>query len=347
MIARVRARLTSLPSFADFNRLVVGVISMVVIAGACAAALAVGTFGLLQRTYEMSGVFSEAAGIKGGADVRSAGVRIGKVTGVHPDFDRGQLIVTWKVNQGVHLGRDTTAEVAISNLLGGFFVRLSGPVTRPYLDELPKAQRRIPRARTRTPYTIIDTLGKATRAVEQLDVSTVNRVVAQLAEAASKNEGNVGSLLANLQTVAGAINERDADLRQLVRNSQQATTTLAAKDQQLASLVDAAKTLLDELDRRHDQLATLLGSGSKAVKELADLVTLERAQLDAVLGDLHVVIEAAGRELPAVNRSLAWVGPTFSGLAKAGSHGPWAEAVLQGLGPLDVTAVSRVSRGAP
>lgn len=325
-------RIDSFPSFRDFNKVWVGLISALVILAFTAFAYSVGTLGLLTPTYSMSGVFTNTGGMKVGREVRVAGVKAGKVTGITPDFDKGQVIITWKVNRGVRLGSKTKAEIVNANFLGGHYLRLSGPVKAPYMDELLSGERRIPLERTRTPFSLIDALGTTVRKVQAIDIEAVNRIVNEFADATEKTGPAFGELVTNLAKVTAAVNERDAELRRLVTNSQQITTTLAAKDAELFQLIDAADVLLTTLDQRRVELGTVLGSSSRVVTKLADLVAGQRGQLNALIGDFHTIIEAAGRQLPAINTGLAWTGPTFAGLASVGKHGPWADVVVYGLG---------------
>ena len=69
-------------SFSDLNPVSVGVATVVLAVLASTFAFAVGSVGILDDTYEMSGVFEESGGIRTGDRVRYAGVEIGRVTDV-------------------------------------------------------------------------------------------------------------------------------------------------------------------------------------------------------------------------------------------------------------------------
>ena len=325
-------KLWPLPSARDLNRIWVGVTSIILIGAVVAMAFAIGTLGILSNTYELSAVFPETGGLKSGQKVRMAGVPIGKVTNVVADFQSGQVVVTFEVDKGTHLGKDTRAEVAISTLLGGQYLRLTGPVAEPYLESLPKAQRRVPLERTQVPFNVIDALGDTTRTIQQLDIDAVNKVVNSLADTTETAGPDVGALVDNLTTLLTTLNARDAQFRQLVANSQQVTATLATKDQQLAQLLDSANVLLDTLSARRDELASILGNGSQVVNTLANVIEGQRSSLDAVLSDLHVILQAVDRQLPNIHTALAFAGPTFINVAKAG-HGGYFDIVGTALGP--------------
>src|SRR5687768_15805453 len=92
---------------------VIGVVSIVVV---LLLTYAFGALGLGQRGYTMSGVFAGAGGLKAGDDVQVAGVSVGKVASVRPDFAHGNVIITWKVDRDIELGPRTHADVRAANL---------------------------------------------------------------------------------------------------------------------------------------------------------------------------------------------------------------------------------------
>jgi phospholipid/cholesterol/gamma-HCH transport system substrate-binding protein len=339
------------PSFLDLNKVVIGIVSIIAIAAACLGAFAIGSLGLFKHTYSMSGVFDNANGIGKGAEVHMSGVVIGTVSGIHPDYQKGQVIITWKINKGVHLGNQTRADLNLANLLGGEYVKLTSPGApqHPYMEELPAVDkrceaaaaggstqpcdRRIPRARTTTTFTVNGVLGTAATDIQQLDIPTLSKVLVDLTTAFNATKPNLDPLLLSLEKVSAALNQRDQDFRQLLANTQQATATLAAKNQAIGQIVDSASALLNALTSRRDQLSNLLGSGSDAVIRLSNVISIERDKLDTIIGDLHVAIAAATRNLPAVNQGFAWMGPTFTDLSHVADFGPFLEAVATSFNP--------------
>src|SRR3546814_15171988 len=122
----------------------------------------------------MSAVFSDTGGLKKGDDVRVAGVPVGEVTGVHADFEAGQVIVNVEVDEGIDLGPQTRAEIGAATLLGGYYLGLTGPVEEQFLPELPEAERRIPLARTHTPVSLIGAPGDTTSQIHAIGNALIN-----------------------------------------------------------------------------------------------------------------------------------------------------------------------------
>lgn len=330
----------SLPSVRDLDKVKVGLVSLAVIAAMVAAAFSIGTLGIFQDRYQMSGVFTDTGGLRTGAKVKLAGVDVGTVTAVDPDFESGQVVITWEVDRGIDLGPATRAEVAVETLLGGHHLRLSGPVVEPYMADLDRSERRIPIERTRVPFTVIGAVGETTRSIEALDVEALNQIVLELAGISDANADALEPLLVNLQAVLAAIDDREVELDRLLGNAQQVSATLAAKDQQLVALIDAASVVLDQLDQRRGELAALLGSSDRAVTTLADLIAANRGHLESIVADLHLTLEAVDRQMPALTTSLTWLGPTFTGLATVGAGNDWFDIVVTGFGPLSADLIA-------
>jgi phospholipid/cholesterol/gamma-HCH transport system substrate-binding protein len=273
-------------------------------------------------------VFSSSGGIKTGADVRVAGVSVGKVTGTEADFERGQVVVRFEVDHGVDLGSETTAEIASATLLGGYYLRLDGPVEAPYLEDQPAEDRRIPLERTRSPISLVGVLSDTTEQIDVLDIDAVNDVLEQIAGATDRNKELFPVLVGHLNQVGAALVQRDAELRDLVANGERIAGTLGERDAELVRLVDAATILLDTLTQRHDELATILGSGSDAVVQLAEIIDGHRQSIERILADAHVLLDGVDRQIGSVNTGLAYAGTIFELLGNvAGPDGGFDVAV--------------------
>ena len=98
------------------------------------------------------------------------------------------------------LGPATRAEIASATLLGGYYLRLTGPVEEPYLEALPGAdpRRRIPLERTTAPLSLVGTLSDTTRQVQALDIDAINDVLAQLAGGIASPLSGLAGTLSNL-----------------------------------------------------------------------------------------------------------------------------------------------------
>lgn len=333
-------------AFRDRNPFAVGIASILVLAIAVGFAFMIGILHLFEKTYSMRGEFSDAGGIHGGDAVRVAGVKAGRVTKIRPDRTRGLVIVEWEVNQGVNLGPETKAEIALETLLGRKFIRLTGPVVRPYLEDRAKARRLIPRERTKTPFDLFDLVKVGTRSVEQTDTEKLNRFISDLAVITEGKQQQVRDLLDGLTKVSSAVNERDEQLRGLLDHLDSLSKTLADKDQTLVSLIDQSRGVLDLVAQRRDDIAGALQNSDRLFSALGGLLTTNKSSIDAILDTLHPTLDILDRRQADLDRALTWLGTGALGLAKAASHGPWNDIYVRAVGP-DLIGVLASLLGAP
>ncbi len=76
-------------------------------------------------SYELHAAFDHADGLSSGAEVRVAGVKVGRVEAITLDSKNFQADVTLTVQRGVSLSTDSSATIATDGLLGGKYVALA------------------------------------------------------------------------------------------------------------------------------------------------------------------------------------------------------------------------------
>jgi len=194
------------------------------------------------------------------------------------------------------------------------------------------------RAGERVPFDIFELTRIATEGIEELDTGNVNQFIGDLANLTEGRRDSVTELVTTIDDVSVAITSRDEQLGELLERAATLSATLAEKDDTLVALVDQSRAILALLDQRRTELAAALGDGAAAVTGLADLIEANEAELDRLLDNLHPTIEVVDGAMADVDRALAWTGPGFYGQSLAGSHGPWLDIFIRGLGP-DIGAV--------
>lgn len=73
-------------------------------------------------TYTLQARFDNIGGLKARAPVRSAGVNVGRVTGVTLDTQTYQGLVTLEISTGVVFPRDSSAKILTAGLLGDQYI---------------------------------------------------------------------------------------------------------------------------------------------------------------------------------------------------------------------------------
>lgn len=331
-------------SFRDRNPYAVGIASVLILGLVTGFAFAIGLLGLFRGTYEVQAVFADAAGLRTGNEVRLAGVKVGAVSEVEVDRTHGQVIVTLKINDGVDIREDATAEIALNTLLGAKVVRLvddpdDADGSEQLFADMDGDDRVIgfENAGNRVPFDVFELTRIATEGVQELDTELVNSLVNDLAEVTEGRRDDFTALVNSIDDVSRAIATRDAELDQLIQRAQTISATLEERDDTLVTLIDQSRAILGLLESRRQELSTALGEGAEAVTAVAEIIADNRETLDGLLTTLHRTTGVVDAELDDVNRALAWAGPGFMGQAIAGSHGPWLNIYVRTLGPVSAT----------
>lgn len=79
----------------------------------------------LGNTYVVTARFDNIGGLKVRAPVKSAGVTVGRVTGIALDTTTYQGTVTIELEQGVQFPADTSAKILTAGLLGDQYIGLN------------------------------------------------------------------------------------------------------------------------------------------------------------------------------------------------------------------------------
>ena len=83
----------------------------------------IGLFG--DNSYPVIARFSSVSGLKEGASVEIAGVKVGKVSAIKLDGDDYEAILTLAINKGVQLDEDSIASIRSSGIIGDRFVKIA------------------------------------------------------------------------------------------------------------------------------------------------------------------------------------------------------------------------------
>ncbi|MEU5880496.1 MlaD family protein [Spirillospora sp. NPDC047279] len=324
----------ALKSFRDRDPAVLGLASLTVIVVALVGVFLTGSQGLLQNRYTLTGVFAGTGGLHSGNEVRVAGVKVGEVTAVEPDFSQGTVLITWKVDREVDLGPRTRAEITTANILGGRYLRLTGPVARPYLADLSGTARRIPQERTRLPVTSNDVVTSGARTLRDLDTKMIGDVIDKVGGISPRTRADLTKALSDLARLADTLHDSGPRLRELVAGGERLLTLARTKDTQLVRLARGIQALLDELRDRQAELSVLLGSGSHTVTRVSRLIDAQQRGLISLMDDIGGTVTTLKPQLDDMNTMLAWLGPSLNAFASAGSYGPFTDAVASQLGPL-------------
>lgn len=330
-------------SFRDRNPYVVGIVTVLLLGAATGFAFMVGLLNLFEQTYEMEGVFADASGLRDGDNVRVAGVKVGRVTDIEVDRSSGNVRVEWVINDGIEVGSEAGAEIALQSLLGAKQIVINDPTAgETMMAELPEEQRVVPLERTEVPVNVFELTRDATNRVEDLDTEALNTLIGDLVDVTEDKEATVEDLLTGVRKVSTAINEREQQFDALIDQADRLSATLADKDDEILTLLDTSQRLLDMIVERRNDLAIVLGESADAVQELDRVVSENKAEIDSVLDSLHPTLDVVSANQENLDRTLAWLGPGLLQQSRGSQQGPWQDIFVRTVGDNTVANLETV-----
>ncbi|MFJ2760460.1 MCE family protein [Streptomyces prasinus] len=271
--------------------------------------------------------FSEAAGLDEGDEVRIAGVKAGRVTGV--GLDGAKVKVTFEV-EDAWLGDRTTAAIAIKTLLGDKYLAL---------DPLGSARQdpgsRIPLSRTTSPYDVTQAFQDLSGTVDAIDTRRLAESFETLSDTFKDSPPHVRKAAGGLSALSKSVSKRDAELSELLKGSATFTKTLQNKQSSFETLLEDGGTLLGELRDRRAAIRALLKGSRELGTELAGLVDDNEKQLGPTLKALGRVTGVLEKNSAQLGKTLALAGPYYRLVGNTLGNGRWVDSYLCGVVPRD------------
>jgi phospholipid/cholesterol/gamma-HCH transport system substrate-binding protein len=336
-------------SFLERNQRIIGGIGLgVLLAGTAFALLLTG--GVLARTYRVSAIFADAAGIRPGDKVTVAGLDAGTVKGQR--IENGRVVMDLAVSKSVNLSADSRAEIVVQTLLGKRAVNLVAGEGAGRLREGSV----IPLSRTQTPVDITQLNDISVRLMDRSDAGALNELMAEVTKVTEGKKEQVGQIVSGLADVAQAVDSRRAQLKDLVTSLRILSTTLGERDQTIVSLIDHLDPVLANLAARQKDIQTLLVATDSASHATADLVRRNRTVLDRTLGSLHQTLQVLDQHQLDLAAAVSYMEDSVQGYQSVGYSGgncghvdsrscnggkpnDWANIFVQSLGPAGVDAL--------
>ncbi len=269
--------------------------------------------------------FAEAAGLQAGNEVRVAGVKVGRVTGVSLDGNKVAVAFTVK---NAWLGDRTTAAIKIKTLLGEKYLSLD-----PLGASTQDPGQPIPLPRTTSPYDVTQAFGGFGQQISQIDTSKLAQSLQTLSQAFSGTPRYVRKALTGLASLSSTVASRDAQVTNLLAGTKQLTGTLASEDARFQALLGDGNLLLTMLRQRQAAIHSLLLGTEALATQLSGLVSDDQAKLGPTLAALDQVTTVLQRNQANLAKALALAGPYYRLLGNAVGSGRWFDAYLCGLVP--------------
>jgi phospholipid/cholesterol/gamma-HCH transport system substrate-binding protein len=310
--------------FRERNPVPIGIAGLVVIAVLLVLAFNASSLPLIGGGTTYSAAFSEAGGIKDGDDVRIAGVKVGKVTGV--DVEDQHVRVDFKVTEDVGFGPLTSASIRMKTILGQKYVALA-PAGAGQLE----AGSQIPLDRTTSSYDIINAFQDLTTTTERIDTNQLAESLDVIATEFKDTPDSVRASLEGLSRLSRTVASRDEQLSSLLARASSVTGLVASRGDQLELLGQDADLLMVELAKRRDDIRTLFTNTSALSQQLTGLVRDNRAQLAPALKELDATLDLLRKHDADLQRTIRLMGPFTRVYANTLGTGRWFDTWVSNL----------------
>jgi phospholipid/cholesterol/gamma-HCH transport system substrate-binding protein len=297
---------------ADLVRLVIFIVVTTLATGILVVVIGNITF---QSTNSYKAIFSDVTGLNSGDDVRIAGVRVGSVEGINI-IDRNHAEVTFSASTSAFLNKSETATIRYRNLVGQRYLSLaegSGPAT-----PLPSnGSGVIPLSQTFPALDLTVLFNGFKPLFAALSPADINQLSYEMIQVFQGEGNNLNGLLQTTASITSALADRDQVIGSLITNLNTVLGTVNQRNSEFNNLITQFQTFLRGLVKDKDALLGPLDSISQLTTQTADLVAGARPGfvqdikgLRALAGNLNRNAALIDKELQILPIKLNKIGRT-------------------------------------
>jgi phospholipid/cholesterol/gamma-HCH transport system substrate-binding protein len=269
------------------------------------------------RSYHA--VFSDVTGLSDGDDVRVAGVRVGKVTGIGVHGD-DQAEVSFTVGTGRPLLTSTGAVIRYRDLLGRRYLALTeGPGDG---RELASGDT-IPIARTRPALDLNVLLDGFKPLFAALSPNDVNQLAGEIIQVFQGEGGTMTTLLTQTAQLTSTLADRDQLIGSVVGNLDRLLGTFDRRSSQFDGLLTQLQRLVGGLAEDRTAIGSSLGGIDDLANATANLTQQARPDLRTDIGQLDTFAGALSHDHGAFQRTVQQMPQRVQSLIGAASYGSW------------------------
>jgi phospholipid/cholesterol/gamma-HCH transport system substrate-binding protein len=313
-------------SFRERNPLRIGLVSIAVLSGLLLLTFYLKQLPFISGNYALEAEFADAAGLSPDNEVRVAGIKVGRVTGVELAKDR--VVVKMDINDGVKIPRDAKAEISLKTILGTKFVTIDARGDAPALPE----GARIPLAQTSIPFEIYQAANATVDLLTEVDGKQLNDAFDALADVTADPERNLARTVEGAADVLDTLAGKRASIETLIEKGELVLEALDNSSPQIQAVLSNTNTVLGVLAQRRTTVQRLLRNTDLLARQLGSLLKEKRPELDSILNDLHATLKIVDASLGQVEEAIRLLGPSTEAFARIAHNGRWASICTAALG---------------
>ena len=313
--------------FRERNPVVVGAISIAVLALLLVGGFRAQDLPLIGGGDTYYANFAEAGGIKVGDEVRIAGVRVGAVESIELDGD--QVRVGFRIKTDSQFGPTSRADLKVKTLLGDMFLAVE-PAGSGQMEE----GATIPVERTSSPYDVVEAFEGLAETAGDIDTDQLAQSLTVLADLTRNTPEEFQGALEGVSALSANVAAKNDQINSLLQNLERVSTVLDDRDEDIITLMRDADVLFRALVARREAVNRLLVSTAQLSRELTALVQDTEADLRPALEGLEETLDVLNKNEDNLDNSLRLLAPFYRVFANTLGSGPWFDTYIQNLPPV-------------
>ncbi|MEZ0357835.1 virulence factor Mce family protein [Mycobacterium sp. SA01] len=266
-----------------------------------------GTQGGGPGSFVIQAEMPDVNNIQPNSRVRVGDATVGHITKI--ELEGWHAVVTMRLDGDVELPANAVATIGLTSILGSQHIELSAPEDAPPQGRL-HAGSRIPLSHTGSYPTVEQTLAAVSTVLNGGGLAQVQDITEAFSTAFRGREQDLRSLIGQLDTFAGNVNDQTDDIIAATDSLNRLTGVLAANrpvlDQALKTVPEALAVLNNERDNLVEAAAQLGRFSNLVVSSVGQ----SKADLIKELKDIGPVLESLANAGPSMTRALSLI-PTF------------------------------------
>ena len=260
-----------------------------------------GTQGTGPGSFTVQAQLPDVDRLQPNSRVRVNDVTVGSVSRI--ERQDWHALVTMKLNGDVVLPANATASLGQTSLLGSLHIELAAPTDTPPEGRLHQGSL-IPLSAGKAYPSTEQTLAAASVLLNNGGLGQVQDITRALSTAFAGREGDLRSLLSQLDTFIGRVNEQTDDIIRATDSLNRLVDQFAAQKPVIDKGLDTIPAALAVLNKERDNLIDAVTELGKFSALAADSVNQTKTSLVQELRDLGPVLESLGNAGTSITRSL-------------------------------------------
>jgi phospholipid/cholesterol/gamma-HCH transport system substrate-binding protein len=268
-------------------------------------------------TNSYHAIFDNASRLKGGNDVRIAGIPVGSVKDIRlmPD---NKVDVTFTVDKRYQMYTSTKANIRYQNLVGDRYMEItSGP------GELRKVLPGGTIQHTEPALDLDALLGGLRPVLKGLNGDKINQVSNAIIELLQGQGGALSDLLSSTGSFSQTLADRYQVISEVIHNLNTVLTTVDEKSAQFNASIDQLQQLVTGLAQGRDPIAGALPPLASAASDLTQLLRSSRRPIQGVIENARPFATELDNRRGEINRVIEPLAENYLRLNALGAYGAY------------------------